>query len=93
MRRGISSFKQGSGGKEDKEWLDSGKVQQPLDSPDTHISDKGGFPLSFSTDLLALPRGASITEPHVTTNHSCRLPRAPKKNGLSFLWLNSIPST
>lgn len=93
MSRGISSFKQGSGGKEDKEWLDAGKVPQPLDSPDTRIYDKGGFPPSFSTDSPALTYGASIKEPLVATNHSCSLPRAPKKNGLSFLWLNSIPST
>lgn len=93
MRRGISSFKQGSGGKEDKEWLDAGNIPQPLDSPDAHIYDKGGFPSSFSTDSPALPHGASITGPLVATNHSCSLPHAPKKNGLSFLWLNSIPST
>lgn len=49
---------------------------------------------SFCADPLAFPRGASITEPLVATNHSCSLPHAPpKKNGLSFLWLNSIPST
>lgn len=50
---------------------------------------------SFCADPLAFPRGASITESLVTTNHSCSLPHAPppKKNGLSFLWLNSIPST
>lgn len=94
MRRGICSFKEGSGGKEDKKRLGSRKVPQvPLDSPDTDAYDKGGFLSSFAADLLALPHGASITEALVTTNHSCSLPHAPKKNGLSFLWLNSIPTT
>lgn len=48
MRRGVRSFKQGSGGKEDKEWLDSRKVPQLLDSPDAYTYDKGGFLLSLS---------------------------------------------
>lgn len=93
MRRGISTFEQGSGGKEDKEWQDTGKVPQLLDSTDTHVYDKAGFLSSSSADSQALPHGASITEPLVATNHSCSLPHAPKKNGLSFIWLNSIPST
>lgn len=55
MRKGLSSLEQGSGGKEDKEWLDSGKVPQPLDPKDANIYDRGGFPSSFSTDSPAPP--------------------------------------
>lgn len=68
-----------SGGKEDKERQDSREVPQLLDSPDTHVYDKAAFLSSFSTDLLALPHGASIIKPLVTTNHSCSLSHAPKK--------------
>lgn len=54
MRRGVRSFKQGSGGKEDKEWLDSRKVPQLLDSPDAYFYDKGGFLSSLSPQILQL---------------------------------------
>lgn len=63
MGRSISSFKQGSGGKEDKEWLGSGNTPELVDSPDAYIYDRDDFPLSLSTVSLALPQGASIIEP------------------------------
>lgn len=77
--------------KEDKERLYLRKVPQFLDSPDTPVYDRGGFLSSFSTDPLADPHAALITKPLVTANHSCSLPHAPKKNGLSFSMVKFNP--
>lgn len=68
-----------SGGKEDKERRDSRKVRRLLDPPDAPVYDKAAFLSSSSTDSLPLPRGASIIQPLVTTNHSCSLPPLPYK--------------
>lgn len=101
----MCSLIQESGGKEDKERRESRKARSLLDPPDAPVYDKAAFLSSSATDSLALPPGTSIMEPLVTTDHSCSLPCGPrpsppifprlppKKNGLSFLWLNSIPST